>query len=135
MAHLDFNFEAIPTVIPTVEPGVYDGSILEPPTVGESGDKAGTQLNVKIRIEGGPFNGITLTDGISLTHPKYMNMALQGQSKVKRLALAAGVPISSSGLDTELLAGRTIKFRVARREYEKDGAKKTAAYIEDYIIH
>ena len=125
---LNFNFEDVPDEIKPINPGTYELEVAQVPTITPAKSGNGENLTVTYRVTSeGPFHGRSIKDFI------YLNE--MGLIKVKQLAVAAGMKLSASGLNTEELLGRKVKALVVNRNYneEESGETRTRANVSRYL--
>jgi hypothetical protein len=126
MPHLDIPFEEVPNEIRPVQPGTYTLEIMDVPTIEPTKSGNGQKLVVQMTIQDdGEFKGRRIQDHIST----------KMQTKIKRLAIAAGLDPDNNGIDTEEMAGRQVKARVKSNTFTNDfGEEIENARIQDYLI-
>lgn len=124
---LNINFEEVPNEILPVPAGIYQLLILTAPTIEPTVKGIGQKIVVDMQIaDEGENLGRRISDHISV----------KMTTKIKRLALSAGIPVGAEGLDLTMLEGQTVTAKVVTRTYVDpvSGETKETSSVADYII-
>lgn len=136
MPLLNVNLEDAPTSVPPVPSGIYTMEIMGVPEYtdlksGETDDDGNKmkKIVVKCRIK----SDIPEADGRNLTSHIGVSKSLVG---LKRIALSASLTWSPEGIDTDLLAGCTVRARVKSRAWrdEETGETRETSGIDEFLI-
>ena len=126
MTQLNINFDDVADEIKPIEAGTYQAVIKDVPEIkpNKSGDGSSIWVLHEI-IEEGPECGNSIMGFISLKQ----------QTRIKRLALSAGVAVGAGGLDLAELAGATVTIKVAQKpRTDQSGETTMQSNIADWII-
>ena len=129
MALLEGDFTQVPDVVVPIPGGTYTARIINAPQPEPTKDGLKQKIVLEMQIdmpENPEVHGKKLKDHIGLA----------AQTKIKRIFLSAGLPISTEGLNTDDLFDQIVTIRVKPRAYkdQETGETRQASGVDDYII-
>jgi len=128
MALIQGDFTAVPDEIVDVPAGTYKARITKIPEEEDTKDGLKRKVVVEMKIEQ-PENP-EVHDRLLWDH-----IGLAAKTRLKRVFMSAGIPITSAGLDTADLLDAVVTVRVKARSYKDDaGNVKQTSGIDDYIV-
>lgn len=128
MALINQNFDDVPDQFEPVPAGIYALKIDEVSDPEPTKDGSGEKIVVTMSVEdegNTEIHGRKIFDHIGIS---------KNLTRIKRLAMSAGLNPSADGLDTNDLIGRVAKAKVKVRTYTDDGEQKESSSISDYLV-
>lgn len=125
MPRLDINFSDVPDKILPLPEGIYTLEI-HSADFKLTNDGTSHKVEVAFRVqEPTDHAGRIVSDHIGV----------KMETRLKRLAMAAGLDPAVNGLSTEDLPGRVVQVQITQRSYkDNDGNTQIASNIKDYLI-
>ena len=124
----DVNYNDVPDKIVPVPPGTYTCLIQNEPEFMKTKDGTKDKVVVVMKID---------CPETPLAHGKLLwdHIVMDSQTRLKRVFMAAGVPIGTRGLDLADLINATLEVRVTADVWKKDdGTVEDVSRIGDYLV-
>jgi hypothetical protein len=136
---IEADFSAVPDVVLPITPGIYDFQVIEVTTKQpKNPETKGTNVIVKLVVHSdGPNKGRFITDYIFVSRDPNQSVEERNRGLVplKRLALAAGIPLTNNGLNVMDIQGKIVKAQVNPNVYkDASGVTKESTNIGKYFI-
>jgi len=127
MSHIQINFDDVPDQFQQLPGGVYTCTV-EKVEQQPTKDGTGQKVVVELKVSEGEFAGRPIFDHIGISKGK--------PTQLKRLCMAAGVQVGSSGLDLTDLLGKTVQVRTKVATYtdKESGEIKETSRLGDYLV-
>ena len=132
MTKIDIDFNDVPTEILPIPGGVYTMDIIGTPTLEDVQSKPGNKkIVVILAVVEGPEGDLTYQN-----RRVFDNISTQLPTRIKRLALSAGLEVGADGINLDDLTGRRVEVKLKENTYQDQMTKemKTNTKVADYII-
>ena len=128
MPKLEMDYDSVPEKEVPIDQGTHIMRVRDIPVLEAFVDRNGKKqqrliVQMEVHDPDSPMNGRKIRDSILRSM----------ETKLKRLAMSAGIPTDSEGYDPDDLYDQHVRVVVRHRTWNDDGEERISADVRDYL--